>query len=151
MDKMLAKIKATPNVTIFSIGTGALLNEMGRGGGMREMNYLQAQNQLRTFAEMTGGLSFSPLFPGELPDDFASINNSIRNQYLITYPPTNAIKHANRKEVRCPSCKKLLGKVWGREFSLETVCPRCNIKVLFEVNPPALARSEERRVGKECR
>ena len=30
---------------------------------------------------------------------------------------------ANRKEVRCPSCKKLLGKVWGREFSLETVCP----------------------------
>ena len=46
---------------------------------------------------------------------------------------------ANRKEVRCPSCKKLLGKVWGREFSLETVCPRCNIKVLFEVNPPALA------------
>ena len=29
LDKMLAKIKATPNVTIFTIGTGALPNEMG--------------------------------------------------------------------------------------------------------------------------
>jgi phage FluMu protein Com len=49
------------------------------------------------------------------------------------------MSEANRKEVRCPSCKKLLGKVQGREFSLETVCPRCNNKVLFEVNPPVLA------------
>ena len=89
LDKMLAKIKATPNVTIFSIGTGALVNEMGAGGGMREMNYLQAKNQLTTFSEMTGGLSFFPLFPGELPDDFAQINNSIRNQYVLTYRPTN--------------------------------------------------------------
>jgi VWFA-related protein len=100
LDKMLAKIKATPNVTIFSIGTGALLNEMGRGGGMREMSYLQAQNQLRTFADMTGGLSFSPLFPGELPDDFASINNSIRNQYLLTYRPTNAKNDGSYRKIK---------------------------------------------------
>jgi hypothetical protein len=73
---------------------------MGRGGGMREMNYLQAQNQLRTFAEMTGGLSFSPLFPGELPDDFASINNSIRNQYLITYRPTNAKNDGSYRKIK---------------------------------------------------
>src|ERR1700742_3416739 len=50
LDKMLAKIKATPNVTIISIGTGAIVNEMSAGGGMRELNYLQAQNQLKTFA-----------------------------------------------------------------------------------------------------
>ncbi len=64
LDKMLAKIKATPNVTIFTIGTGALLNEMSAGGGMREMNYLQAQNQLKTFAEMTGGLELLAALPG---------------------------------------------------------------------------------------
>jgi phage FluMu protein Com len=45
----------------------------------------------------------------------------------------------NQKEVRCPSCNKLLGKVRGREFSLETICGRCRSKVLFEVNPPPLA------------
>ncbi len=90
LDKMLAKIKATPNVTIFTIGTGAFLNEAsGGGGGMRELDYLQAQNQLRTFASMTGGLSFSPIFEGELPDIFGQINNSIRNEYVLTYRPTN--------------------------------------------------------------
>ncbi len=94
LDKMLAKIKATPNVTIFSIGTGALLEEMsgGRGGmgaGIAHMNYLQAQNQLHTFAAMTGGLSFDPLFEGALPDVFSQINESIRNQYVLTYRPTN--------------------------------------------------------------
>src|ERR1700677_4930219 len=99
LDKILAKVKATPNVTIFTIGTGAFLNEMGAGrgsgmglggrGGMGNMDYLQAQNQLKTFASMTGGLSFSPIFQGELPDIFNQINNSIRNQYILTYRPTN--------------------------------------------------------------
>jgi VWFA-related protein len=100
LDQMLAKIKATPNVTIFTIGTGALLNELGAGGGMREMNYLQAQNQLKTFAAMTGGMSFSPLFQGELGDDFAAINNSIRNQYVITYRPTNLAADGTYRRIK---------------------------------------------------
>ncbi len=100
LDKMLAKIKATPNVTIFTIGTGAMLNELGGGGGIREMNYLQAQNQLKTFAAMTGGLSFSPIFQGELPDDFAQINNSIRNQYVLTYRPTNTANDGSYRKIK---------------------------------------------------
>jgi VWFA-related protein len=100
LDKMLAKIKATPNVTIFTISTGAILNEMSAGGGIREMNYLQAQNQMRTFAAMTGGLSFAPLFPGELPDDFNQINNSIRNQYLLTYRPTNTVNDGSYRKIK---------------------------------------------------
>jgi VWFA-related protein len=105
LDKMLAKIKATPNVTIFTIGTGALLNEMyggqgGMGGGIRDLDYLQAQNQLRTFAAMTGGLSFSPVFQGELRDDFAAINNSIRNQYVLTYHPTNTQDNGAYRKVK---------------------------------------------------
>jgi VWFA-related protein len=90
LDKILAKIKATPNVTIFSISTGAFLDEFGaNGNGSRELTYLQAQNQMRTFAQMTGGMYFAPVFPGELPEDFNAINNSIRNQYQVTYRPTN--------------------------------------------------------------
>ena len=93
LDKILAKIKATPNVTIFTIGTGALASEMSGGGfgggGLAHINTLQAQNQLKTFAQMTGGLYFYPIFQGELPDIFSQINNSIRNQYVLTYKPTN--------------------------------------------------------------
>jgi VWFA-related protein len=100
LDKILAKIKATPNVTIFTISTGALLNELGGGGGMRELNYLQAQNQMKTFASMTGGLSFAPIFQGELPDDFGVINNSIRNQYLVTYRPTNIKNDGSYRKVK---------------------------------------------------
>lgn len=105
LDKMLAKIKETPNVTIFSIGTGALIQELygGRGGmsgGMADLNYLQAQNQLRTFASMTGGLSFSPLFEGALPDIFSQINNSIRNQYVLTYRPTNTKDDGSYRKVK---------------------------------------------------
>ena len=67
---------------------------------MRELNYLQAQNQLKTFAAMTGGLSFSPLFQGELPDDFAQINNSIRNQYVLTYRPTNTKNDGSYRKIK---------------------------------------------------
>ncbi|MDR3745095.1 MAG: VWA domain-containing protein [Acidobacteriaceae bacterium] len=100
LDRILAKIKATPNVTIFTIGTGALVNQLSAGGGMREMNYLQAQNQLKSFAAMTGGLSFSPLFQGELPDDFAQINNSIRNQYVVSYRPTNSATDGSFRKIK---------------------------------------------------
>jgi VWFA-related protein len=105
LDTMLAKIKATPNVTIFTIGTGAFLNEMyggqgGMGGAMRDMDYLQAENQLKTFAAMTGGLSFNPIFQGELPDIFATINNSIRNQYVLTYRPTNTKDDGSYRKIK---------------------------------------------------
>ena len=105
LDKILAKVKATPNVTIFTIGTGAMQNEIrgGRGGmsgGIRDLNYLQAQNQLKTFSAMTGGLSFSPIFQGELPDIFAQINDSIRNQYVLTYRPTNSKNDGSYRKVK---------------------------------------------------
>jgi VWFA-related protein len=105
LDKILAKVKATPNVTIFTIGTGAFQNELyggrgGMGGAIRDMNYLQAQNQLKTFASMTGGLSFSPIFQGELPDVFAQINDSIRNQYVLTYRPTNTKPDGTYRKVK---------------------------------------------------
>jgi VWFA-related protein len=105
LDKILAKVKSTPNVTIFTIGTGALINEMssgrgGMGGGIRDMNYLQAQNQLNTFAAMTGGLSFNPMFQGALPDIFGQINDSIRNQYVLTYRPTNNKNDGSYRHVK---------------------------------------------------
>jgi VWFA-related protein len=91
LDKTLAKIKATPNVTIFAIGTGQFARLMagGRMGGAREMDYLQADNQMNTFAKMTGGMSFFPRFEAEMPDIFTQINESIRNQYVLTYRPSN--------------------------------------------------------------
>jgi VWFA-related protein len=106
LDKMLAKIKATPNVTIFTISTGGLVRELSdaRGGGMgssmRHMDYLQADNEMKTFAQMTGGLSFQPIFQGALPDIFAQINDSIRNQYVLTYRPTNNANDGSYRKLK---------------------------------------------------
>jgi VWFA-related protein len=105
LDKILAKVKSAQNITIFTIGTGALINEMrggggGLGAGIREIDYLQAQNQLNTFASMTGGMSFSPLFQGALPDVFGQINDSIRNQYILTYRPTNNKNDGSYRHVK---------------------------------------------------
>lgn len=104
LDKILAKIKATPNVTIFTIGTGAYIREIadarGQMGPIRRMDYLQADNQMRTFAQMTGGLSFNPMFQGALPDIFAQINNSIRNQYVLTYTPSNTKNDGSFRRVK---------------------------------------------------
>jgi VWFA-related protein len=95
LDKVLQKVKATPNVTIFTISTGQVARLMtegrgGMGGQIRDMDYLQADNQMQTFARMTGGMFFAPRFQAELPEDFAAINESIRNQYVLTYKPTNS-------------------------------------------------------------
>jgi VWFA-related protein len=100
LDKILAKVKATPNVTIFSIATGGMAAEFGRGGGGAGIGTLQAQNQLRTFAQMTGGLYFQPVFQGEIPDIFKQINNSIRNQYVVTYRPTNVKNDGSYRHVQ---------------------------------------------------
>jgi len=104
LDQMLAKIKATPNVTIFTMSTGEFARTMaeGRGGmgGARGITYLQADNEMQTFARMTGGLWFHPTFQGELPDDFAAINDSIRNQYVLTYRPTNAKNDGSYRKVK---------------------------------------------------
>ena len=106
LDKMLAKIKATPNVTIFSIATGGLIEELRGGGGggmgasMHHMDVLQAQNQLKTFATMTGGMYFDPIFQGALPDIFNEINSSIRNQYVVTYRPSNTKNDGSYRHVQ---------------------------------------------------
>ena len=104
LDKILAKIKATPNVTIFAVGTGQMAREMSdAGGGMgpiSRMNYLQADNQMRTFATMTGGLAFFPMFQGALPDIFGQINDSIRNQYVVSYHPLNTRQDGTYRKLK---------------------------------------------------
>jgi VWFA-related protein len=100
LDQMLAKIKATPDVTIFTISTGGFVQELSSGGGPRAMDLLQADNEMKTFAQMTGGLHFKPIFQGELPDIFGQINESIRNQYVLTYRPTNSKNDGSYRKVK---------------------------------------------------
>ncbi|MGI9102037.1 MAG: VWA domain-containing protein [Terriglobales bacterium] len=98
-DQVLKKIKDTPNVTIFTVSTGEALRLWleARGYGMQpslfqctdQMAFLQADNQMQTFARMTGGRWYKPRFEAEMKDIFGDIGQNIRNQYVIAYRPTN--------------------------------------------------------------
>jgi VWFA-related protein len=102
LDKVLEKIKETPNVTIFTISTGgAGLAMGGMGGGIpNTINRLQADNEMQTYARMTGGMWFEPRFQAEFPEIFQQINNSIRNQYQITYRPTDTKMDGTYRRIR---------------------------------------------------
>jgi len=95
-DKILKKVKETPNVTIFTVSTGRVYMEMrdaASGGSfgerLHQMDYLQAENALNTFAKMTGGKWYNPRFEAEYPEIFHDIGQAVRNQYSISYKPTN--------------------------------------------------------------
>lgn len=109
LDKMLEKIKETPNVTIFTISTGGYARALGVpvGGGMgmgpgfgRGIGLLQADNEMQTFARMTGGMWFEPRFQAEFPEIFQQINASIRNQYQLTYKPSNPKMDGTYRRIR---------------------------------------------------
>lgn len=103
LDKMLKKIKDTKDITIFPISVGFMMREWcevnpsyychmmshGMGIEVHTIDYLQADNELRTFAALTGGRAYFPRFEGEMVDLFNDISNDIRNQYTISYAPTN--------------------------------------------------------------
>jgi len=99
LDKITKKIKDTKDVTIFPVSVGWIIREMyeaqgraaphGMGIPVGHMDYLQADNEMRTFAAMTGGRAYFPRFQAEYGEDFQDIGNDIRNQYSLSYHPTN--------------------------------------------------------------
>jgi VWFA-related protein len=94
LDQILKKLKNTQNITIYAISIGRALREridarMGGAGGIMTTDWLQAENQMNTFAHMTGGRAYFPRFDGELPEIFHDVGSDIRNQYTIAYHPTN--------------------------------------------------------------
>lgn len=80
-------------VPVYSISLMGMQRELaddyGMMGGMQRITFLQADNELRTFAKETGGAAFFPKFEGEYPQMFQAIHQALRNQYVITYSPSN--------------------------------------------------------------
>jgi VWFA-related protein len=105
LDKILQKVKNTPDVTIFAVSTGGAVRAMSEGGpGFRQqindLDYLQADNQMKTFAKMTGGMWFSPRFVAEMPDIFSSINSAIRSKYQLMYHPSDPKQDGTYRKLR---------------------------------------------------
>ncbi|KAA6464856.1 VWA domain-containing protein [Acidobacteria bacterium AB60] len=104
-DQILKKVKNTPDITIYTISTGGALRALteGRGGfegQLRDIDYLQADNEMKTFAKLTGGDWYSPRFEAEFPEIFADVNKNIRSKYQLVYHPSNPKQDGTYRKLR---------------------------------------------------
>jgi len=79
-------------VPIYTISTLQVARIQAEAYGMSpsaNMTFLQADNEMRTFAKETGGMAFFPRFYGEYPTVFRQIEDSLKSQYSLAYHPTN--------------------------------------------------------------
>lgn len=102
LDKITKKIKDTKDITIFPVSIGWAWREYcevhhctGSSHGIasphiQTIDYLQADNEMKTFAAMTGGRAYFPRFQAEFGEDFQQIGEDIRRQYTLSYAPTNS-------------------------------------------------------------
>jgi VWFA-related protein len=102
-DTILKRVQNT-NAVIYCIGMAQLAQELfdARGWISPEgrLTFLQAENQLNTFARRTGGKAWFPRFMGEYPGILQQVGVELRNQYSIGYIPSNAAKDGKFRKVK---------------------------------------------------
>jgi VWFA-related protein len=77
LDDVLKRIEMAKDTVIYAIDTG------------RGLLHPQADNQMTTFARMTGGRVFFPISEEDYGDAFRDIGQTIRNHYVLSYRSTN--------------------------------------------------------------
>ncbi len=85
-------------VPIYAISLMGMQRAMSRGGD--NITFLQADNELRTFAKETGGQTFFPRFEGEYSGIFQQVQQALRNQYVITYSPSNKVHDGGFRKLK---------------------------------------------------
>ena len=93
LDQTMKQLRGS-DVTIFCVGLGKTYTNFleTRGYHGSNLNYIQAENQLRTFANETGGYAWFPQFDGEIPSIMQQVAAFLRHQYSISYSPSNGAK-----------------------------------------------------------
>jgi Ca-activated chloride channel homolog len=69
------------------------------GSGAR-MDFLQADNAMRTFAKETGGQAYFPRFQGEYGQIFQDIHQALRSQYVLSYSSTNKAHDGSFRKIK---------------------------------------------------
>lgn len=89
-------------VPVYTVGLLQAARDMAdaRMDGGTRMDFLQADNTLRTFASETGGMSFFPRFDGEFPNIFRAVSGTMRNEYVLTYTPSNQARDGKVRRIK---------------------------------------------------
>jgi VWFA-related protein len=85
-------------VPIYAIGMLQALRLVSPRGD--SMEFLQADNQMRTFAKESGGMAFFPRFYAEMPDIYRTVMEAMRSQYVLSYTPSNQAKDGKFRKIK---------------------------------------------------
>ncbi len=80
LDEVYRKIQSAKGIAVYAIETD------------RNSEHRQETNQMRSFAQMSGGQFFFATSPQEFADVIRTVGQSIRNQYILTYHPTHTTR-----------------------------------------------------------
>jgi VWFA-related protein len=96
------KMLQEDGVPVYAIGLMQALQIVGgaRMTGVSDIDLLQADNELKTFASETGGQVYLPRFMGEFGNIFQQIHQSLRNQYVLTYTPSNKAHDGSYRKIK---------------------------------------------------
>lgn len=112
LDQTLKKIQNSKDIAIYAVSTGVALRNWAESHQMMRYlcdpittfscstEYAQADNQMKSFAKMTGGRAYFPLFQASFKDAFLDIGQTIRNQYTLAYHPTNAVQDGSYRKIK---------------------------------------------------
>jgi len=87
LDQTLKRVKES-DVPVYSVGMAEELQVRNPRGD--DIRYLQAKNQLTTFAELTGGYAWFPRFQGEMNGIFSTVAEYLRSQYTVGFTPSTS-------------------------------------------------------------
>ena len=99
------------NVVIYTISTSTQwiqLSQTDPGKAAdRKMHLTEGDEVLKNLAEETGGRAFFPYHVDDLNQSFQDIGDELRNQYTITYSPSNFVANGkyHRIKIEIPSQK----------------------------------------------
>jgi VWFA-related protein len=98
------KLIQNAGVPIYAIGLMQayrdILYSYGALSDSANMDFLQADNQLRTFTKESGGMAYFPRFYGEFPQIYRGISEVLRNQYVLTYTPSNTARDGKFRKIK---------------------------------------------------
>lgn len=107
LEQTIRKIQQENGPTVYTIG---ILDEEGS-------HKRRAQRALREMAEATGGVAFFPQSLDDVNRITEQIAHDIRNQYTISYKPSDPQSHGGYRQVRVEARAKGYGKLQVRTRS----------------------------------
>jgi Ca-activated chloride channel family protein len=92
------------NVVIYSISTSTQWIQLSQTdpskAASRKMHLTEGDEILKNLAEETGGRAFFPYHVDDLNQSFQDIGDELRNQYTITYSPSNFVANGKYHKIK---------------------------------------------------